>query len=79
MKAQIGKGGRLVIPAPIRKALRLSEGDEVVLRLEGDELRILTVQQALKRAQGLVSKYVPRGHSLAGDLIAQRRREAERE
>jgi len=75
----MGKGGRLVIPAAYRKALGLREGVEVVVRLEGDELRILTFRQALRRAQDVVGRHVPKGRSLAVELIAHRREEAKRE
>jgi len=79
MKTSIGKGGRLVIPASYRRALGLREGDEVIVRLEADGVRILTVQQALQSAQKLVRRYVPTGRSLAKELIAQRREDARRE
>ncbi|MBI4280293.1 MAG: AbrB/MazE/SpoVT family DNA-binding domain-containing protein [Armatimonadetes bacterium] len=75
----MGQGGRLVIPAPYRKALGLRPGDEVILRLEDGELRILTLHQALKRARRIVRRYVPKGRSLVRELIAERRREAQRE
>lgn len=78
-KTSLGKGGRLVIPARYRKALGLREGDEVILRLEGDGLRILTVRHALLSAQKLLRRYVPAGRSLAAELIAHRRQEARRE
>jgi len=53
-------------------------GDEVVLVLEPDGVRILTPRQAVKRAQELVRRYVTGGRSLADELIEERRREAER-
>jgi AbrB family looped-hinge helix DNA binding protein len=79
VKTIIGRGGRLVIPAAYRRALDLDEGDEVILRLEGDELRLLTARAGLRRAQGLVRRYVPKGRALAAELIAERRRESRRE
>jgi len=53
----------------------LQVGDEVILRLEGKELRIFTLNQAIQRAQELVSRYVPQERSLADELIAERRLE----
>ncbi|MGQ0569986.1 MAG: AbrB/MazE/SpoVT family DNA-binding domain-containing protein [Armatimonadota bacterium] len=79
MKAIIGKNGRIVIPAAFRRALELDEGDEVILRLERDELRLLTARSGLRRAQELVSRYAPKRRSLAAELIAERRRESKRE
>ena len=76
VKTKIGEGGRIVIPAEYRQALGLQVGDEVILRLEGRELRILTLNQAIKRAQELVSRSILQERSLADELIAERRRES---
>ncbi len=75
VKTKLGEGGRIVIPAEYRQALGLQVGDEVILRLEGKELRIFTLNQAIRRAQELVSRYIPRERSLADELIAERRSE----
>ncbi len=76
---RIGEGGRLVIPAELRKALRLNPGDEVVLVLEEDGLRLMTLEQAIKWAQALVRSFVPEGVSLVDELLQERREEAARE
>lgn len=75
VKAKLGEGGRIVIPAEYRQALGLQVGDEVILRLEGKELRIFTLNQAIRRAQELVNRYIPKERSLADELIAERRSE----
>ncbi|HEU5440984.1 MAG TPA: AbrB/MazE/SpoVT family DNA-binding domain-containing protein [Ktedonobacterales bacterium] len=75
----ISEGGRIVIPAEFRRALGLHVGDEVVLRLEDGELRLYTVQQAIARAQQIVAAHVGNTPSMADELIAERRAEAERE
>jgi AbrB family looped-hinge helix DNA binding protein len=75
VKAKLGEGGRIVIPAEYRQALGLQVGDEVILRLEGRELRIYTLNQAIRRAQELVNRYIPKERSLADELIAERRSE----
>ena len=72
---RIGSGGRVVIPAAYRKALGVEPGDEVVMVLEDGEVRILSLKQAVARAQALVRRYVPEGTSLASELIAERREE----
>lgn len=66
----------MVIPAHYRRQLGIDVGDEVLLRLEDGELRITTLEQAVRRAQELVRRYVPEGHSLADELVEDRRREA---
>jgi len=74
---RVGKGGRVLIPAKFRNALGLSEGDEVLLRIEADqELRIMTRQQAVKKVQALIRHHVPEDVRLVDELIAERRREA---
>jgi len=62
-----------------RKRLGIRPGDEVVLRIEDDELRITTLRRNLERAQRLVRKHVKSGTSLADELIAERRKAAGRE
>jgi len=79
VKVRLGPEGRVVIPAPIRDALGLKEGDVLFARLEGGEVKLLTPRAAMMRAQAIVRSFVPEGVSLAEELIADRRREAERE
>ena len=77
--ARVNINGRVVIPASYRKALGIKAGDEVVLRMEDDELRIMTMKRRIERAQRMVRKYVKPGTSLVDDLIAERREAAKRE
>ena len=73
---KIGEGGRIVIPAEYRKALEMDVGDIVILLLEEGVIRILTPNEAIRRAQSAVRAYIPEGSNLADELIADRRREA---
>ncbi len=77
IKTKIGPGGRIVIPARYRKTIGIGVGDEVVLILDGEGVRLMTPRQAVKRAQELVRKYVPAGTNLADELIEERRKETE--
>jgi AbrB family looped-hinge helix DNA binding protein len=79
VKVRLGPEGRVVVPAPMREALGLKEGDVLFARLEGGEIKLLTPKAAMLRAQAIVRQFVPEGVSLADELIADRRREAERE
>ena len=78
-RARVNENGRVVIPASFRKRLGIRAGDEVLLRIEDDELRITTVKCNLERAQRLVRKHVKKGTSLADELIAERPRAARNE
>lgn len=75
-RVQIRKGGRLVVPVKLRKALNIKAGDEVVIRLEEDSIRLIPVGQAVNLAQQMVRQYVPKGVSLVDELIQARREEA---
>jgi AbrB family looped-hinge helix DNA binding protein len=75
----IGPGGRIVIPAPYRQALGLSEGDQVLLSLVDDEVLIASRRSKIRRAQNLLAKYVSSDVDLAAELIAERRQDASRE
>jgi AbrB family looped-hinge helix DNA binding protein len=76
---KIAPGGRVVIPAEFRKALGVEVGDSVVIELKDGELRLRSLDAAIRRAQEIVRKYVPEGVSLADELIRERREEAARE
>jgi AbrB family looped-hinge helix DNA binding protein len=78
-RMRVNENGRVVIPAPYRKALGINVGDEVVLRIENEELRITTLKRRLEQAQRRIRRYVKPGRSLADELIAERREAAKRE
>lgn len=79
VRSVVETGGRIAVPAGFLEALGVSEGDAVVLAVEGDELRLYGQDAAIRRAQRLVAQYVPADVSLADELVAERRREAARE
>jgi AbrB family looped-hinge helix DNA binding protein len=76
---RINQNGRVVIPAPFRKALGIRPGDEVLLRFEENELRITTMKRRIERAQKHARQYVKSGVSLVDELLAERREAAKRE
>ncbi len=78
-RVRVNENGRVVIPASFRKALDISAGDEVVLRIEDDELRITTMKSRLEKARRRIRLYVKPGRSLVDELIAERREAAQRE
>lgn len=79
IRARINENGRVVIPASFRKALDINAGDEIVLRIEDDELRITTLKRRLEKARRRIQRYVKPGKSLVDELIAERREAARRE
>jgi AbrB family looped-hinge helix DNA binding protein len=79
IRTRVNENGRVVIPASMRKALGINAGDEIVLRIEDDELRITTLKRRLERAQRRIRRYVKPGRSLVDELIAERGEAAKRE
>ena len=79
-RARIDKAGRILIPARLRTELNLGPGDPAVLETSGGELHVRPYGQAIPEAQAIIRKYIPdRDRSLVDGLIAERRKEAERE
>ena len=71
-RAKVTEGGRVVIPAEIRRQLGIQPGSDVVLTMADGELRIRSLRQAIERAQALVRDHVAPDRSLANELIAER-------
>lgn len=73
---RLGEGGSLVIPADYLNALGVHTGDELVLVLEENSLRVLTPKEGIRRAQALVQSYTPEGLLLSDELTEERRKES---
>jgi AbrB family looped-hinge helix DNA binding protein len=78
-RVTLNENGRIVIPAAMRKALKVKPGDELLLHMEDGDLHVTTRVQRIRKAKELVGRYVPEGVSLADELIAERREAAKRE
>ena len=80
-KGKIVSGGRLQLPADVRKQLGFEEGEAVILEIKDNELHVRSYRESVRRLQELFKKYAPKaGEMLVSDeLIADRRREAENE
>jgi bifunctional DNA-binding transcriptional regulator/antitoxin component of YhaV-PrlF toxin-antitoxin module len=76
---RIDSAGRLLVPAPFRKALEVQAGDEVNLMLKGGVLEVRSLNVAIREAQALVRRHVSKRKSLVKELIKDRRQEAGRE
>lgn len=74
---RLGAQGRLVVPAPIRKALGFSDGETLVARIAKDHLVIEKTGAVERRVHERFAK--ASGRCLADELINERRREAQRD
>jgi AbrB family looped-hinge helix DNA binding protein len=75
-RGRLIEGGKLIIPAPMRRSLGLATGDVVMIELDDGDIRIRTLEKALARARAIVRRHVPEGVSLVEELSRERRAEA---
>jgi len=72
---RLGPGGRVVIPAEMREALGLKQGDAMLANLENNELRLVTLASRVRELQAIAHKYHPAGVSLVDEFLAERKAE----
>ena len=72
----VGPKGRIVIPAAIRQQLRIREGSELAAMVDGGGVLLLPRSEVRRRLRSMFANVRP---SIADELIADRRREAELE
>lgn len=75
-RATITEGGRLLIPAAIRKALHLTVGEEVMLTVESGTLHVSTYKNTIQQAQSAVRQYNKKQESLTKALFIARKADA---
>jgi bifunctional DNA-binding transcriptional regulator/antitoxin component of YhaV-PrlF toxin-antitoxin module len=79
LRLTLGPGGRLVIPAALRDAMEVSEGETILAWMEDGELHLLSPKVGARQAQAMLKGLIPSDVGLADEIIADRRREAEAE
>ena len=78
--AKLIKGGKIVIPAELRREFGLKDGDTLVFEREGNALVIKTYEQVVREVQATFKAMKPDpNRSMVDELIAERRAEAARE
>jgi AbrB family looped-hinge helix DNA binding protein len=78
IEVTVGRQGRLVVPAALRRRLGIEAGDVLVARAEDDRLVLERRQTILTRLRHRYAE-VPADVSLVDELIAERRDESARE
>jgi AbrB family looped-hinge helix DNA binding protein len=78
VEVSLGRQGRMVIPAQLRRSLGLEEGDRLVARQETGRLVLEKPDQIKQRLRARFA-HVPEARNLVDELIAERRQEAQRE
>jgi bifunctional DNA-binding transcriptional regulator/antitoxin component of YhaV-PrlF toxin-antitoxin module len=79
-RAKVMAGGKLVLPAELRRAAGIAPGDTVTVELDGETLRVMSLLAQIRRAQELIRPFLPTdGRSIVDEFIAEKREEAARE
>jgi len=76
VSTKITEGGRIVIPARMRKAHGMEVGKDVTLTLGDEGIRISTREIALQRIRTLMKDEYDPKRSIVDELIRERRKEA---
>ena len=74
--ARINDNGRIVIPAPIRRAMGLAPGDAISLTLEGGVLRLEPHRNRISKIQKDFVRLLPGEIQASAELIQERSQEA---
>ena len=78
VEVSLGRQGRLVIPAALRRSLGLSEGGTLMARQEEGRLVPEKPEASKQRLRARFAR-VPAERQLVDDLLAERRQQALRE
>lgn len=76
---KVSDSGKLNLPAQLRRQVGLDRGGPVLVRVEDGELRIRTVQEAMRRLQQDARRIFGAGGDTVERFLADRRDEARRE
>ena len=77
---RVDEQGGVLIPPEFLTAAGLKPGDNLLIEVVGEgELRLYTRRRALKDAQAIIARYIPKDRDHVAELIGERRAEAERE
>jgi AbrB family looped-hinge helix DNA binding protein len=77
-RVTVNKQGRVVLPAPLRNALHIKPGEELIARVKDEALVLEKFETVEKRLLSWFSG-IPADVSLVDELLAERREEARRD
>ena len=75
-RVRIDGAGRIVVPADMRRALEIRDGEELTISLEDDGLRLRTLAVALARVQAIARRRRRDEGSVVDAFLAERHAEA---
>lgn len=77
-RGRVDASGRVLLPAELRGAMQVGEGDSVFFVQREGAVELRTQSQAVQRAQEFFCALAPRRISLVNELLTERRAEAAR-
>jgi AbrB family looped-hinge helix DNA binding protein len=75
----VDHAGRMLIPAAARQRYGIHQGDRLVVSADESGLHVMTLDQAIERAQASFARFRKPGVSMVDELLRERREEAARE
>ena len=76
--AKLIKGGKIVIPAELRRELGFKDGDTLVFERGESGVVLKTYEQVIREVQATVKRHIKTPFTV-DDFLAEKYREAERE
>lgn len=77
---RVSRSGRINLPAEFRRAVGLDHGGDVIVELDGRDIRIRTVDEVVERSQALARRLLAGKPAASVDaFIEERRRDASKE
>lgn len=78
VELSVGRQGRIVIPAALRRQLAIQPGSRLLARVEDGRL-VMETKKQLWQSIHAACDVIPDSASLSDELIAERRAQAEKE
>ena len=76
---QIGNDGRVLIPAELRRQMKIDDSGRLTARIVDGELRLISPSVAIEQFHRYIQDQGLAGGSIVDEFIAERRAEAARE
>jgi AbrB family looped-hinge helix DNA binding protein len=74
-RARVSTSGRISLPAEFRKAVGLEHGGDVVVELDGKDIRIRTIDEGIARAQAIARRLFADKPSVSADDFVKHRKQ----
>jgi bifunctional DNA-binding transcriptional regulator/antitoxin component of YhaV-PrlF toxin-antitoxin module len=75
IRGKVSGMGRVVLPVELRKEFGIDDGKEVIFSRTAYGIQITTLDQAIRQAQEIVGRYVPKNVSLVDELRQDRKKD----